>query len=265
MKRFNKRGVMSVILSLMLVFSVGFYSSAEHTTAWFTAFGEAAKEFNMDSIDITSDFNGETAELKFDAATKFADADERSKMFEHACKFFTVTLTNSGDRDALVFVDLTEDSRAVTIDKGVRCYIYEYTNTLTYNADEVTEVVPGVYENADGKRVIESNGTYFRTERMVADVLTDVIGDRQTELEGMTPEEQLAFLNQTSSNLIELKAGETKNFCCVFWVEYDSFMDDKNKNITIKNGIRTLTCNVDVVINAVQAEHYPVAETTSAE
>ena len=261
MKRINKRGVLSIVLSLMLVFSVGFYSSAEHTTAWFTAFGEAAKEFNMDSIDITSDFNGKTAELKFDAATKFADADERSKMFEHACKFFTVTLENTGDRDALVFVDITEASKAVTADKGVRYYIYEYTATTPYT--DVTEVVPGVFENAEGKRVIESNGKYFRTDKMIADVLTEKIGDRQSELEAMSADEQLTFLNQDSSSLVELKAGETKSFCCAFWVEYDYFMNDEN--VTVDNGIRTLTCNVDVVINAVQAEHYPVAETTSAE
>ena len=261
MKRINKRGVLSVILSLMLVFSVGFYSSAEHTTAWFTAFGDAAKEFNMDSIKITSDFNGETAELKFDAATKFADADERSKMFEHACKFFTVTLKNTGDRDALVLVDITEESRVVTTDKGVRYYIYEYTETTEYT--DVTEVVPGVYENAGGKRVIENDGKYFRTDKMIADVLAEKIGDRQSELEEMTADEQLAFLNQDSSSFVELKAGETKKLCCAFWVEYDYFMNDEN--VTVDNGIRTLDCNVDVFINAVQADHYPVAETTSAE
>lgn len=258
MKRINKRSILSVILSLMLVFTVGFYSSAEHTTAWFTAFDEAAKEFNMDSINITSDFDSETVEMKFDAATKFADADERSKMFEHACKFFTVTLENTGDRDALVFIDITEDSRAVTADKGVRYYIYEYTDTTEYT--DVIEVVPGVYENAEGKRVIESNGTYFRTDKMIADVLTEKIGDRQSELDAMSAEEQLAFLNQDSSSLVELKADETKSFCCAFWVEYDYFMA-----VEPVDGIRTLDCNVDVVINAVQADHYPVAETTSAE
>ena len=258
MKRISKRSVFSVILSLMLVFTVGFYSSAEPTTAWFTAFGEASKEFNMDSIDITSDFDGETVELKFDAATKFADADERSKMFEHACKFFTVTLKNEGDRDALVFIDITEESRAVTADKGVRYYIYEYNDTTEYT--DVTEVVPGVYENAEGKRVIESSGTYFRTDKMIADIITEKIGDRQDELNGMTTEEQLAFLNQDASSLVELNAGETKSFCCAFWVEYDYFM-----NVEPVDGIRTLECNVDVVVNAVQAEHYPIAETTSAE
>ncbi len=262
MKKLNKRGIFSIILSLMLVFTVGFYSSAEHTTAWFTAFGDAAKEFNMDSIDITSDFDGETAELKFDAATKFADADERSKMFEHACKFFNVTITNSGERDALVFIDIAETSRAVTADKGVRYYIWEYTDKTEYT--DVTPVVPGVYENADGKRVIESKGKYFRTDKMIADIITEKIGDRQAEIEAMSAEEQLAFLNQDSSNLVELKVGETKSFCCAFWVEYDYFMNDENVTID-DNGIRTLECNVDVVINAVQAEHYPVAEETSAE
>lgn len=258
MKKINKRGVFSVVLSIMLIFTVGFYSSAEHTTAWFTAFGEAAKEFNMDSIDINSDFDGETVELTFDAATKFADEDERNKMFEHACKFFTVTLTNTGDRDALVFLDITEESRAVTADKGVRYYIYEYADTIEYT--DVIEVVPGVYENADGKRVIESNGTYFRTDKMIADVLTEKIGGRQAEVESMTSEEQLAFLNQDASSLVELKAGETKSFCCAFWVEYDYFMA-----VEPIDGIRTLECNVDVVINAVQAEHYLVAEEVSAE
>ena len=258
MKRINKRSVFSVILAVMLVFTVGFYSSAEPTTAWFTAFGDANKDFNMDEIKVT--YSGDTEnrlELKFDAATKFADADERSKMFEHACKFFTVTVTNSGARDALVFIDIADVSKAVATDKGVRYYIYEYTGKTEYT--DVTEIVPGVFENSDGKRVIEEGGKYFRTNPMIADILTEKIGDRQEEIEHMSGDEQRNFLTQGSSNLIELKAGETKNFCCAFWVEYDYF-----ETIQLVDGIRTLDCNVDVLINAVQADHYPV-ETTAAE
>ena len=150
------------------------------------------------------------------------------------------------------------------ITQGVRYYIYEYTNTTEYT--DVTEVVPGVYENSEGKRVIESKGKYIRTDKMIADVLTEKIGDRQDEIAAMSGEDQLAFLNQDSSSLIELNAGETKSFCCVFWVEYDYFMDDENEGITFdENGTRTLNCNADVYINAVQADHYNVAVETSAE
>ncbi|MBQ8027604.1 MAG: hypothetical protein IJ261_05755 [Clostridia bacterium] len=263
MKKLNKRSVFSVVLALMLVFTVGFYSSAEHTTAWFTAFSDESKEFTMDNIDITYDpgIENGTAEMTFDASTKFADADERAKMFEHACKFFTVTITNSGERDALVFIDIADVSKAVTTDKGVRYYIYEYDayNNIKYNADQVTELVPGVFEDAEGKRVIESDGTYFRTEKMIADILTEKIGNRQDEIAAMSGEEQLDFLNQEASSLVELKKGQTKSFCCAFWVEYDYF-----KDITPVDGVRTLECNVNVEVNAVQADHYPVATSAAA-
>ncbi len=259
MKKLNKRSVFSALLAVMLVFTVGFYSSAEPTTAWFTAFGDSAKDFNMDNIEITYSGDTEnTVELKFDAATKFADADERSKMFEHACKFFTVTITNTGERDALVFIDIAEASRAVATDKGVRYYIYEYNADKNTTFADVTEVVPGVFENAEGKRVIEENGTYFRTEKMIAEILDEKIGDRT-----LTAQEQADFFDGDSSNLVELKSGETKSFCCAFWVEYDYFMNDSLVTIG-EDGIRTLECNVDVLINAVQADHYPVETTTAA-
>ena len=262
MKKLNKRSIFSVALALMLVFTVGFYSSAEPTTAWFTAFGDSAKEFNMDEIKIEySGISDDTTTMTFDAATKFADADERSKMFEHACKFFTVTLENTGARNALVFIDIADadNTRTASVDNGVRYYIYEYDASKNVTYTEAVEVVPGVYENTEGKRVIkDEGGIYFRTTPMLAEILDEKIGDRT-----LTAEEQAAFFEQGATNLIELNAGETKSFCCAVWVEYDYFMNDELVTIG-EDGIRTLKCNVDVLVNAVQADHYPV-ETTVTE
>lgn len=239
MKKLNKRNIFSVVLALMLVFTVGFYSSAEHTTAWFTDSGDNSQQFLMDTLQVEySGFDPDNLEIKFDAATKFDDADERSKMFEHACKFFTVTATNSGDRDALVFIDIASE---INEDKGLRYYIYEYEDVETYTSDQLTEVAPDVFQNADGKRVIKSGETYFRTSPMIADD-----ADAKSSKIGEEPK------------LIEIKSGKTKNFCCVFWVEYDEFI----KTNPSDNGVRTAQFNVDVLVNAVQADYYPLPEET---
>jgi|GEM_PF-5609159 len=238
MKKLNKRNVFSVALALMLVFTVGFYSSAEHTTAWFIDYGDSSQNFIMDSIDVEySGFDENNLEMQFDAATKFDDVDERRKMFEHACKFFTVTVTNTGDRDALVFIDIASE---ITEDKGLRYYVHEYnpSEITTYEAEQLTEVAPAIYQNSEGKRVIESNGTYFRTATMIAD-------DANAQ----------AYQIGGKPLLIELNAGQSKSFCCVFWVEYDEFI--KTEPV---NDVRTAEFNVDVLVNAVQAEHYPIAE-----
>lgn len=244
MKKLNKRSVFSVVLALMLVFTVGFYSSAEHTTAWFTDSGDNSQPFLMDTIDVEYlGFDADNLEMQFDAATKFDDADERSKMFEHACKFFTVTVTNKGDRDALVFIDIASK---ITEDKGLRYYIHEYNNddNIKYNSEDLIEVAPDVYQNADGKRVISSGDKYFRTSTMIAD-------DANAK----------ACIPGENPMLIELDApdveGEStsKSFCVVFWVEYDEFI--KTGPV---DGVRTATFNVDVIVNAVQADYYPVPE-----
>lgn len=238
MKKLNKRSVFSVVLALMLVFTVGFYSSAEHTTAWFTDSGDNSQPFLMDTIDVEySGFDADNLEMQFDAATKFDDADERSKMFEHACKFFTVTVTNKGKRDALVFIDIASE---ITEDKGLRYYIHEYNpnDIITYKAEQLTEVAPDVYQNADGKRVISSGDTYFRASTMIAD---------DTNAKACIPGENPV--------LIELDAGESKSFCAVFWVEYDEFI--KTEPV---DDVRTATFNVDVIVNAVQADYYPVPD-----
>lgn len=242
MKKLNKRNLFSIVLALMLVFTVGFYSSAEHTTAWFTDSGDNSQQFLMDTLQVEySGFDPDNLEMQFDAATKFDDADERSKMFEHACKFFTVTATNSGDRDALVFIDIAGDSDDIS---ALRYYIHEYDSNenITYDKNDLIKVAPDVYQNSDGKRVIESDGSYFRTSTMIAD-------DAQAEAceIGGVP------------TLIKLNAGETKNFCCVFWVEYDEFI----KINPSANGVRTAQFNADVLVNAVQADYYPLPEGTS--
>ena len=263
MKKINKRNIFSVVLALMFVFTVGFYSSAEHTTAWFTAFEDESREFTMDNIDITYSGEGDgMVDMTFDVATKFADEDERSAMFEHACKFFTVTITNSGHRDALVFIDVKDAdvARVATVDKGVRYFIYEYKEDTNTTYTEVNEIVPGVFENTAGERVIDVDGTYFRTEKMIADILDEKIGDRQDEIAAMSGADQLLFLGQEATSLVELKPGETKSFCCVFWVEYDYFMNDELVTVGA-DGVRTLDCNVMVEVNAVQADHYPTAAT----
>ncbi len=275
MKKLTKRSVFSVVLALMLVFSVGFYSSAEPTTAWFTAFGDKEKEFQMDTIDI--EYSGinenETAEFTFDVSTRFYDADERSKMFEYACKFFTVTLTNKGERDALVFIDVTDSAaaREAAVDKGVRYYIYEYTSRVSYAADAVSEIVPGVYETAyiddvtgatKYHRVLKDNDGYFRTDKMIAQILDEKIAASSLDVANMTGEEQKEFL--ATSSLIELDAGETKSFCCAVWVEEEYFNNDEIVEFD-ENGTRILKCNLDVLVNAVQAEHYPVQQETTSE
>lgn len=258
MKKLNKRSAFSFLLAVMLVFTVGFYSSAEPTTAWFTAFKDASNEFDMDLIEIETDFEGETVSMTFDAATKFADADERNNMFEHACEFFTVELTNKSDRNAYAFIDLVDSSetRDVSVDNGVRYIIYEYTDKIAYT--DVVEVVPGVFENSDGERVIEENGEYFRLDKMVADVLDEKIGDRQDEVVAMTGEEQRIFLEQQVSSDVVLTKDVTRKFCVAVWVEYDYFVN--NSVLDESTGVRTLECNVDIVVNAVQADHYPVAQ-----
>ncbi len=262
MKKLNKRSVFSFVLAVMLVFTVGFYSSAEPTTAWFTAFKDASNEFDMDRIVIETNFEDETETMMFDAGTRFADADERSNMFEHACKFFTIELTNVSDRDAYAFIDLVDSSqsRTASVDNGVRYFIYEYNDKTEYT--DVIEVVPGVYENADGKRVIEENGKYFRTDKMIADILTEKIGDRQDEISAMSGEEQRTFLAAQASSEVKLTKNEPRKFCVAVWVEYDYFLN--NAQLDEATGVRTLECNIDVVVNAVQADHYPVVEESSA-
>ena len=268
MKKLNKRGVFSIVLALMLVFTVGFYSSAEQTTAWFTDYGSESQDFSMDSINVEyAGYNPENMVMQFDAATKFDDADERAKMFEHTCKFFTFTVTNNGPRDAYVFIDIANNSETQgnSTDIGaLRYYICEYdpNENVTYTAEQInqfTKITPDKYESdsdtliesgvlvdSDGKRVIESNGEYFRISPMISedtDATACEVGGEPLLIELDAPE-----------------AGEesrSKSFCCVFWVEYDEFIDV----VPNENGVRTAKFNVDISVNAVQADYYPVSAT----
>ena len=57
MKNFNKRSAFSLVLCAMLVFCIGVYSSAEPTTAWFSASGEDSETYKMEELNVA--FSGD--------------------------------------------------------------------------------------------------------------------------------------------------------------------------------------------------------------
>lgn len=270
MKNINKRSVFSLALCAMLVFCIGVYSSAEPTTAWFSDSGEDSETYKMEELNVA--FSGdrmgenETAlELKFDAATKFGDADEREKMFEHAAKYYVFTAKNNnpvGGLDASIAIDIkytgTQDDimTAAEVDKGLRYFVYEIDTASDVRTKDI-ELAPGVWVDADDKCLVkpfENNDDLFYDSKL-ADKIEEKIA-LQTGFDSFTPEQKLEFLRGIQENTQALKPGDEKTYCVCFWVEYDAFIDQAE---TV-DSVRNLTFDVDVRIAAEQFDKTMLAE-----
>ncbi len=261
MKKINKRSVLSVVLCAMLVFCAGFYSSAQPTTAWFSDIGDTSGDFVMEElyVDFTGEGIGEGASklaLSFDAATRFADADERSKMFEHAAKYYMFTAENTGTLSAHVMVEINDSQTqddimtAAEIDKGLRYFIYEVNTTadLVANGEEFVE---GVFTDENGNCLVKSGNEYYDSK--LADKLDEKIS-AATDVDFTDEAQQLAFLNECHEDFGELKPGEKRTYCICFWVEYTPFINNSTNAINEANGIsiRTMDFDVDVKLSAEQ-------------
>ena len=269
MKNINKRSVFSFVLCAMLVFCIGVYSSAEPTTAWFSDSGEDSETYKMEELNvvISGDRLGENEtalELKFDAATKFDDADERAKMFEHAAKYYVFTAKNnnpSGGLDASVAVDIKYPNTqgdimtSAEVDKGLRYFIYEINTTDDVRTKDI-EIAPGVWVDTDDKCLVkpfENNAELFYDSKL-ADKIEEKI-DLQEDFDKFTSEQKLAFLRGIQENTQALEPGEEKTYCVCFWVEYDAFIDQAE---TV-DSVRNLTFDVDVKITAEQFDKTTLA------
>lgn len=264
MKNINKRSIFSLVLCAMLVFCIGVYSSAEPTTAWFSASGEDSETYKMEEINVsfTGDRMGknDTAlELKFDAATKFGDADERSKMFEHAAKYYVFTAKNNnpvGGLDASIAIDIRYPNSqgdimtAAEVDKGLRYFIYEIDTTKDVRTKDI-ELAPGVWVDGDDNCLVkpfENNDQLFYDSKL-ADKIEASITDKDA-FEEYTDEQKIEFLRGIQETSIRLAPGSEKTYCICFWVEYD-FFNSQAQPID-NSSVRELTFDVDIKITAEQ-------------
>lgn len=242
MKKNIKRSVFSLVLCAMLVFCIGFYSSVEPTTAWYSDTGSQEGSFNMDEIDIkfvgdgiATDDQGEQysipIELNFKAATKAADTDGKPEpMFEYAAEFYTFKATNkSADTTAKMRVDVVANSAQVN------SKVYELGPEVS--ADAVSLYIEGATEDY-----------YFD------DVYLKATVDKET---GITTEERVlkigdkyydAYLvenlNNTADLLLEPGEDNAKTYCIGIWVEYSDF--------DTTDGVDTISCDATVNISAEQ-------------
>ena len=263
MKNINKRSIFSLALCAMLVFCIGVYSSAEPTTAWFSASDEDSETYKMEELNVsfTGDRMGENdtaLELKFDAATKLGDADERSKMFEHAAKYFVFKANADANNKlaAKIKVDIrypnTQDDimTAAEVDKGLRYFIYEVDTANDVRTKDI-ELAPGVWVDANDNCLVkpfENNDQLFYDSKF-ADKINEKIA-LQADFDTFTPEQKLEFLRNIQENTQALEPGDEKTYCVCFWVEYDAFVDltQPLDNSTV----RELTFDVDIKITAEQ-------------
>lgn len=262
MKKFNFRSVFSVALCAMFVFSVGFYAMAEPTTSYFSDTGEAQGNYEMkkllvnfkDAADNPIDSSIEALDLKFDAATKFMDENERENMFEHAAKYYIFKVENLAESElnAQIRIDVVNSANgnnvqeSAELDKGLRYFIYEVSDSdVLSDMSGITKLVDGVYVNQDESCVIESAGKYFDSK------LSEKLGEKLSVATVDESFNEIDFLNTANKQIEHLEPGNSKTYCICFWVEYDNFTEFDDAE---DDDIRTVNYNVDIKLSAEQCD-----------
>lgn len=243
-----KRSVFSVALCAMLVFCIGFYSSVEPTTAWFTDTSDKTGTFNMDELSIELEGDSTEIELNFKAATKSSDPQNDNKpepMFEYAAEFYIFKVTNnSSNVTAKLIVDVASESTNVDF-----C-VYELGEPVPEN----TEIIPFLVESetttaADAQTPeAQAEETSTKTDAYVnwSDVYTDPDGKRVLKHGNAFYYASLEANLNTDTDMI-LEPGASGEYCIGIWYEYD----DNNK-LDATEGVDTVTCDATVNISAVQ-------------
>lgn len=276
MKKINKRSVFSVVLCAMLVFCVGFYSSAQPTTAWFSDSGEEDGTYKMEEISVIFSGDGigegETKlELNFDASTRFADADERSKMFEHAAKYYIFTAENKGTIPARIKVDVVNSNTQgdimvpSVVDNGLRYFIYEVDDSDVRSDGE--NLVGDVWQDVDGNCLIRTSDGKFYDSKL-ADKIDEKISEKypeKTDFDELEESSQFDFLDSINNDIPLLDVDTKKTYCICFWVEYTPFMELATvaENSGVGTSVRTMNYNVDVQLSAEQRTIEEVSSSTS--
>ncbi len=273
MIKFNKRSVFSLALCVMLVFCIGFYSSAQPTTAWFSQLNDdTVGQYSMEElyVEFTGDRldkNSTRIDLEFKASTKLEDKNERENMFEHTAEFYVFSAKNVGTLPAEINIDIVDSSTQGDImtsdleDNGVRYFIYEFDASEPADSAAITgilgidksdpnyvykEVFVDTSEEGGNRRVIKYGDNFYPT-RLEQNLLSKISDNQKWN----TSDEQVSFLldNIDADSLVLEPDAAEKLYCICFWIEYEAFESIVPNE---DSGLRTFSCNVDVRLNAVQ-------------
>ncbi len=277
MKKLNKRAVLNIVLCGMLVFCVGFYSSAQPTTAWFHDEGQLNNQYQMEELKVEfADSNGDIIDedymrldLNFKTTAKLsdlqtleteADLAESARTLEYAAEYFTFSAKNLGNLAAHVQITAldgnTQDgvTTAALEDSGLRYFIYEITDEQTANVTDETVVTivhessahgyRAVYADESGNCLFKHSEAYYQSQ--LADILQGKIADTTSDL--TEHQEQIDFVNSSIDiTSTHIDAQQKKTFCVCFWVDHSAYSASQKSD-----GVSTVSFNVDIRLDAVQ-------------
>lgn len=102
--------ILTAIMAVILVGCMGYFSVLTPTTAWFyqgVAPDNLNKKFTFASLDFTNNFSVDYSGA-FEAATMLGD--ETELMFDDMVKTIGVEMKNTGDIEARVYIDVTDEN-----------------------------------------------------------------------------------------------------------------------------------------------------------
>ena len=98
------RKISTVVMALVLVLCVGYFSLMSTTSAWFYSSGviDSGDSFIFGDLSVDTSFRSKS-KIVFDAATKLADEDEI--FFDEVVNVEEIVVCNSGTVPARIYAD----------------------------------------------------------------------------------------------------------------------------------------------------------------
>lgn len=234
-------------ISLVTVFAlvIAYFAVLSPTTAYYYKSEEKSVNVNFSLLDVTQTVSEVAADVNLKAATKFYDFSEL--LFDDVCYEQTVTLTNSGDIDAKIYVQVDVPDEDTT--NGLRYFIAK--SDIVAPEEETTSCVTSpatALQKGSIKTKIENSLSSF-DESFVDGI---AFADADAILEAYNEQ----FVSFDDAPL--LKTGETITIKIYFWAEYDAISSELDSDSIV-------TIEYAPVVNVYAAQNTSeAAPTTSA-
>lgn len=217
-----------MFISLVTVFAlvIAYFAVLSPTTAYYYKSEEKSVNVNFSLLDVTQTVSEIAADVNLKASTKFFDFSEI--LFDDVCYEQTVTLTNSGDIDAKIYVQVDVPDEDTT--NGLRYFIAK-SDIIAPEEETSQEILEETTTSGVTSPAITLQKGLIKTE-----IENSLSSFDESFVDGISFTDADAILEAYNEQYVSfddaplLKKGETVTVKIYFWAEYDAISSELYSN-----------------------------------
>ncbi len=250
----KKSTIKFTAMLMVFVLSVAYFSLLSPTSAYFykTERDNVDVQFALFAVEESQKVFEDNEKVNFPAATKFWDMDEL--LFDDVIIKKNVTVTNTGEADARIFVHITPDADAIAngfkymVTKIEKVDSNEETTTSTESAleDETTTTLQGKVEKLPIKAYVENT-----------------LGLTNTMSEADAVAALDAYNESNKNTYATISPGESAEVEFILWAEYGNVENTLKDTSNISK--IDYNCKIEIIASQNEDRAMGIETTTNAQ